>query len=204
LFFPSRYSLLLGAAFAIACTTPPPRTEPLHSALSKADIEIFLGLEPDTCVPSGPELELCVWRYIGNKHPSWRALAREADTSARVNVVCEFSITDGMRSQEICTVHPARDKTHYDDYQRTRDAKAMLAEARTIGELSRLVGDVPNRCVGGELHQQRCVWLLTGRTEGRAILVATIGRNGILARLTCSLPLDGSARNRDSCIVDGE
>lgn len=199
-------AIFLASAFAIACTSPPPRSEALHSARSKADVEIFLALEPDMCVPSGPGLELCSWRSIGNQHPSWKALSREVGTRARVNVMCEFSMPDGLRSQEMCTIHAVREKDfyQYEGSRRTREATKILAEARTIGELSRLVGDIPNRCVAAEQYQQRCVWLLTGRTEGRAVLVATIRRYDTLARLTCRLPLDGSPRTGDSCVVESQ
>ena len=186
----------------MSCASAPPRAERLHAAGSLADVELFMGAEPDSCVPSGPAWELCAWRYIGNRHPSWRALANEIGTSARVNVICEFEVVDGQLGPDPCTIHQAKDKIFRiaptvgisaSPSKLARTAQSILDGARNIDDLSRLVGDIPNRCVDGESDEQRCVWFLTGRTAGRSLLSATAGRNFKTKRFTCHLPLDGSA-----------
>ena len=84
-----------------------------------------------------------------------------------------------------------------------RRAAAALAQARTPLEISRLVGAAPDQCVSPQPGVLACLWRATSRTQGHALLAATIeAPQRKKLRLECRLPADGSARAPDSCRVE--
>jgi hypothetical protein len=76
-------------------------------------------------------------------------------------------------------------------------AARQLAEARTIQDLSHLVGDVPEDCLTGR-GVQTCRWRIAAGEAGYGIFVAGAGGT---VELRCRLPLDGSDRPAESCLV---
>jgi hypothetical protein len=84
-----------------------------------------------------------------------------------------------------------------------RRANATLAEARTLLEISLLIGEAPDECSPAEPGIRVCLWRATSRTRGHGMLAATIeAPSRKKLRLECRLPADGSAREPGSCKVE--
>lgn len=74
-----------------------------------------------------------------------------------------------------------------------------LARARTLRELSHLVGDAPDGCRMG-IGAQSCTWTLSRRETSYPLLRVPPAVEGPV-ELRCVLPLDASPREPNSCSV---
>lgn len=77
-----------------------------------------------------------------------------------------------------------------------------LENARTLYEISRLIGDVPWRCDRVDDAHLECLWRTSRTTFGHGTLAAALGGHGYYRkklRLTCTLAIDGSPRYPESC-----
>jgi len=222
-----RIAMPLGALVAMLSIAPPGAAardgDPLAAQRTRGDLMVALGRPADRCISTTAGLELCEWS-LGNRDAAWKALARSIDTRARVNVLCELPDDGGARAPGSCSVYPresdaatwalpnlhptrrgdssvaARRAARESVAQR---AEATLAQARTLLELSHLVGAAPDECrpVGPGLRS--CLWRATSRTLGHGMLAATIeAPQRKKLRLECLLPADGTARPPGSCKVE--
>jgi hypothetical protein len=178
----------------------------------------FLGRPPTACVPATRTTRLCEW-VLGNRDHGWQELADAVGTSDRVGVLCELPPDDGERVDGACTGHERRsNRSRYRVGKRTtrtaseraarkraieelgEQASAELAGARTLLELSRLLGAAPSSCYEVDDETQRCTWRLTAHERGHGTVAASIGADlSKKVRLRCELPRDGSARAEGSC-----
>lgn len=171
----------------------------------RAELVRFAGGEPDRCVYASPGRELCRWRIDG----SVVVASGSSPVDGRVNLVCELPAdalsdepgscfvraqTASAEQTELPPVSAAADRA-----QRASHAAGILAEARTVTELSLIVGDAPDAChtlYGGQL----CRWSLGVGIAARERLSALAPGEGPL-ELRCLLPLEGVERLQQSCAV---
>jgi len=78
--------------------------------------------------------------------------------------------------------------------------EAALAAARTLLDLTRLVGVVPDACEALTPESRVCSWEITNRMPGYALL-APIVDTSHRVYLICELPADNSERKDDSCTL---
>jgi hypothetical protein len=195
----------------------------LAAQATRAELDAFLGQPPALCVASDAGLELCEWR-LSSRDPAWTSLAASIGTDSRVNVLCEIPGGGAARAPGSCSVHPRRSARRgweipnlvvrkgsnqsRADRRAARErlvrrAEAMLAEAETLVELSRLVGAAPDQCRGLESGTRSCLWRATSRTEGHGMLAASIlAPQRKKVRLECRLPAGGAPRGAGSCKVE--
>jgi hypothetical protein len=195
----------------------------LAAQRTRADLEVFLGRPPVRCIASRAGLELCAWQ-LGNRDREWKPLARSIDTRARVNVLCEVPADGSARAPGSCSVHPCesdhspwalpnlhpsrRGDASVADRRAARErvarrAQATLDDARTLLEISLLVGEAPDECRSAQPGVRTCLWRATSRTHGHGMLAATIeAPRRKKVRLECRLPADGTAREPGSCEVE--
>jgi hypothetical protein len=214
----------IGATFALGSTEAAAQgADVLAAQRTRAELELALGQPPERCIPSTAGRELCQWA-LGDRDPAWKALARSIDTRARVIVLCELPAGTSARAPGSCSVYP-RESNHSEwafpnlhptrrgdasvaDRRAARErvsqrAAAELAQARTLLELSGLVGAAPDQCVSAGPGMRSCLWRATSRTLGHGLLAATIeAPSRKKVRLECRLPDDGAARAADSCKVE--
>lgn len=197
--------------------------DPLAAERTRADLVLALGHPRTDCVASRPGLELCEWS-LGNRDAAWKELARTIGTDARVAVVCELPADGSPRAAGSCTLHP-RESNHAPwalpnvaasrrgsgslaERRAARErvsqrAQATLAQARTLVEISRLIGAAPDQCLEIEPGLQSCLWRATSRTFGHGMLAATIeAPRRKKLRLECRLPTDDTPREANSCSVE--
>jgi hypothetical protein len=171
----------------------------------RAELVRFAGGQPDRCVFASPGRELCRWRLDGSVvRPSGSSLA-----DGPVNLVCELPADALSEEPGSCFVRaeaaPAGQhelppvSAAADPVQRASHAAGILAEARTVTELSLIVGDAPDSChtiYGAQL----CRWKLDVGRAARERLSALAPGEGPL-ELRCLLPLEAVARLNQSCAV---
>jgi len=189
---------------------------------TRAELVVFLGQAELRCVASSPGLELCEWP-LGSRDPAWETLARSIDTGSRLNVLCELPADGSARAPGSCSLHPRRSDAHpwrlpnlvptkysgktradlrADRERLVRRAEATLAQARTLLEISRLLGAAPDQCVAAQPGVRTCLWRATSRTQGHGMLAASIeAPQRKKLRLECLLPSDGTPREPGSCKV---
>ena len=198
------------------------RTAPNRMALSK-----LLGIEETRCLQTSTTHRHCSWE-LRNRHAGWSELANALGTRKRINVVCELPINGSERALDACVARPresnrwmwmtssksgpaARKYTGRSKPQKgatkaayAATAQSWLANARTIAELTRLMGALPESCEGGVdlKDSQMCVWKTTRRTYGHGTVAAS--EQAPLSKkmiLRCVVPKDGSSRDEGSCLA---
>lgn len=200
---------------ALACRGPVKVDEAsqrsAHSVLApfqtRAQLESFFGHAPTRCLPSNVGRELCSWQLSG-RDPAWPQLARTLMTRDRIAVVCEVPNNERPRDWDSCTVHPKRSsrnswrahtgvgaslparRRHAAEREHLRDdARERLASAKTLVAMSRLMGQLPERCQPVEPVGEVCDWLATNHTYGHGILAASIPVPlNKKVKLTCTYP----------------
>jgi hypothetical protein len=208
----------LGATFAWGA---PGGEEPsIHanfSRLTEADVVRFAGAAPERCVHAAAGRKLCTWKLDG------RLMRRGLPTevASGVMLVCEFATDPDVRAEVACGAHLADSRTQrdgsatppsdlphvsasppsQDDSALRQNALVRLARSRSVGDLSQLVGDAPDRCETGA-DIQICTWSIGERREGHALFSAIAAGDEAL-RLRCEIPLDGRPRADRSCTVYG-
>lgn len=171
----------------------------------RAELVRFAGGAPDRCVYASPGRELCRWRLAGSVvRPSGTSVA-----GGPVNLVCELPsdvlsdqpgscfVRAQMASEEADGLPPV--SAAADPVRRASLAATILAEARTVTELSLIVGDAPDSChtiFGAQL----CRWKLDVGRAARDRLSALTPGDGPL-ELRCLLPLEAVERMNQSCAV---
>lgn len=216
----------LGALAAMLLTPPiaarAQDVDVLAAQRTRAALEASLGRPPARCIDSNPGLELCEWQ-LGDRDLAWKPLARSIDSDSRINVLCEVPTDGSARAPGSCSVyprssdhsrwalpnlHPSRrgDGTVADRRAArervTRRAEATLAQARTLLEISLLIGEAPDQCLSAQPGIRICLWRATSRTLGHGMLAATIeAPRRKKLRLECRLPADGTPREPGSCEV---
>ena len=199
------------------------RTAPNRMALTN-----LLGVDVDRCLETGEGTIHCAW-HLRNKHAGWSELARVLATRKRVAVVCELPEDGSDRELDSCAARPqSSNRSMFNtskgkagpgsrkggprgprDPNASREAYASIARqwldgARTVAELTRLMGALPTSCEAGlgMPGKQVCVWKLTRRTYGHGTVAAsekaTLSKKMILR---CTLPIDASPREAGSCLA---
>ena len=75
-----------------------------------------------------------------------------------------------------------------------------LANARTLVELSRLVGVVPERCQSTSDTSRVCSWQINNRMPGYPLLATLVGTTELVFMI-CELPLNDLERAPSSCTL---
>jgi len=222
-----RAALAPAALLAVACASAPPDAPPLadfEAAERKGDIVRLTGMPPTRCTWSAPDVELCTWR-LANRDSAWWTLAPTVATKYQVNLVCEFP-TDGSAAARACAVFPrkslpvavlpqvasrsawAASEPHAPEPPREpsagdsrNEAQRQLDEAETVGQMTALVGDVPDLCEAASDGRHFCVWSAGHQSQGYELLAATIDTRKRV-QLSCAFPSDGGPRASGSCRVE--
>ena len=184
---------------------------------TRSNLVRFTGGQPDRCVYSAPDRELCRWRIEGRLIR--RGHADQRAVPGGVNLLCDVPIRAASEAEGACVVlalepdavpsltEADRDKLPPVSAARPApspsvspmQAARQLAEARTVRDLSHLVGDVPEDCLTGR-GAQTCHWRIAAGEAGYGIFAAVAGAGGTV-ELRCRLPIDGSDRPAESCLV---
>jgi hypothetical protein len=167
---------------------------------------------PVRCTWSRPGYELCSWRF-SKRDPAWWTLAPSIGTRHQVNLVCEFP-RDGSPAERECDVYPRAAQPFREvvgaaggtleqrpargDAARRTPAWQQLGTARTPLQMSRLIGDAPDRCLPIDARTQLCAWESGKAQWGYELLAAAAEAEGRVL-LTCHFPSDGSERAKDAC-----
>jgi hypothetical protein len=211
-------TVALAAGIAVTAGGPAPAADdgPQVSAPG-SDLVRFAGGPPDRCVYSAPDRALCRWRIEGRLIRRGHADPRAVPGG--VNLVCDVPIGAASGSEGACVVLalgpaavpslPESDRDKLPPVSAARpappppptpmQAARQLAEARNVRELSHLVGDVPGDCLTGR-GVQTCHWRIAAGEVGHGIFAAIAGAEGSV-ELRCRLPIDGSERPAESCLV---
>ncbi len=215
-------ALALGAALSFAACRTPAVVGPaqqgrvddvLRGADTEGDMTIYLGTAPRVCLDASATTRLCEW-IVGNRRRAYAPLARAIGSQDQIGVLCELPVDGSARAPGSCTAHPRRSNRYAEPDGAPAAATpavsaappALVAErelegARTLVELSRLMGTAPLACApAGRPTQQRCMWQLTSRTYGHGTVAAWIQAPvQKQLELHCVLPRDGRPRTFESC-----
>lgn len=192
--------LAMGVLLARAAHGEPPAFTDLAQGATRTHVSDFAGSEPERCAHAGPGREVCTWRIEGSLvEPGGHHAAGDS-----VDLVCELPVHaagDGVGS---CFVRGRRESAKpalppvgaaADDVVLER---GRLDAARTLFELSRLVGTAPAECLT-RYNAQLCRWPLD-----RALRLSALAESEGEPELRCWLPLDGRRRPVESCQVVAE
>jgi hypothetical protein len=224
---------LAASGLAVACISPPKAPNPnaagraeelLRSHPGRNELSEFVGMLPERCLKSSLDTDLCQWS-AGNQLPGWQPMAAAIGTRDRVNLVCELPSSGAPRAPASCSIHPRRSnryswsvptgrktktgprpsETASQARERNRSiANTWIEQARTLTELSRLMGAIPESCtLQSDGAEQSCLWRTDDQTFGHGTLVAWIDvSKSKKIRFHCRLPLDGSPRGPASCFAE--
>jgi hypothetical protein len=195
----------------------------LAGARTQDELTAFVGVPARICVRSPPSARVCEWR-LEYREGRWSDLAATLPTDDSINLLCQLPADDREREPDACTAFPRRSNRFLYElpYSRTpsrngerrpdaaevraryqQEASAEIARARTVEELSHLMGAAPNACEDLEDAAQGCVWRAANATYGHGTLAFSISaatREKIQMR--CILPDDGSPRASGSCELE--
>jgi hypothetical protein len=195
--------------------------ELLASASTAVEVEAFAGVPVTRCVAAPSAMSLCEWQ-LGNRAAGWKAVTMAIDTDDRVALLCLLPDDGSARTPGSCTAAPmVSNRSRWGVTSRARRKGAKLPKeqfaspaskrvaaqreidaARTLIEISRMLGATPVGCTPGLPGSQVCLWKGTARVHGHGTLAASIGTSmSKKVIMRCSLPLDGSPRNPGSCRV---
>jgi hypothetical protein len=224
---------LAASGLAVACISPPKAPNPnaagrteelLRSYPGSNELSGFVGMVPEHCLKSSLDTDLCQWS-AGNRLPGWRPMATAIGTRDRVNLVCELPASGAPRAPASCSIHPRRsnryswsvptgrktkarrplDESASQARERNRStANAWIEQARTLAELSRLMGAIPESCtLQSDGAEQACLWRTDDQTFGHGTLAAWLEvSKSKKIRFHCRLPFDGSPRAPASCFAE--
>lgn len=189
----------------------------LCDARSKEAVDHAVGGVPYMCATGPRGEQICTWQ-LSKRNVGWKSLAPTIPTSSRINLVCGFE-ADGQRLRGGCSVRPrnSRESEWYvaprqgkgsraklERRKKRQDAlersEAALATALTVGAVSRLVGQGPDRCTASSDGYYSCLWRASRSTYGHALLAVQIDTDKKV-HLNCRFPWDGGDRAPDSCYV---
>lgn len=197
-------ALVAAAPLAFA---PAPATAAFEEGATRESLQRELGAPPDACASSGLALDVCSWR-VARGEPGFAPLAAGRDDAPYVQLVCSFPRARAGAPPEVgtrCTVHAAPTAFERREAVRTGAARARRAQgaaafaaARTLADLSHLLGAAPRACVERERTEWVCLWRVAEADAGHAVaasLAETLGD----VELVCRLPIDGGPRDDDAC-----
>lgn len=147
-----------------------------------------------TRYPAGWNAER-VWHLLQHYETQTEEEAVAEDESAfyrRHRTVMRFFIT----ALALCLLLTACVSTQ----ERRIAGQAALDSARTLLEVTQLVGIAPSRCLPLTSSSQLCTWQVNNRMPGYSSL-AGIANTDHIVYLVCDLPTDNTARREDSCQV---
>lgn len=224
-------SLAVGAALVLgACRAPAVVgaaqqarvDEVLHGADTEGAISLYLGTAPKTCVGASATTRLCEWILV-NRRRAYAPLSDAIGSSDRIGVLCELPKDESPRAPGSCTAHPRRSNRYASTWESPEErepaggtpapvsaappfalAGQEIERARTLVELSRLMGTAPLACAPtARAGQQRCVWQLSNTTYGHGTVAAWMqAPKRKQLELRCVLPTDGGPRSFESCSGD--
>jgi len=217
-------ALLVGSLVSGCGKQPPTRADVvggqatvngiLEHAVTDGEITRLVGSYPALCVESRPGMQLCEWR-LGKNESGWGALAAAVHTDDRINLLCEVPLDGSPREPGSCWVFPRRsDRTLFQMPKSLGrkpaaiakyrpEAQRTLDSARTLVELSRVVGAAPVECRPLRDERRLCLWKATSQTYGHGTLCMSAGISTTLkVRMQCELPADGSERALETCTVE--
>ncbi len=205
--------------------------EILRQAGTEKELSLFLGLEPERCIAASRGTKLCQW-VLGNRDNGYRPLSQATHSNDRIGVICELPADGRPRKPGSCTAHPRRSNRYASEWKeesQKRDGRAggtpasgaalpavsappppaALAQgeiegARTLVELSRLMGAIPRDCAAiDQPGQQLCVWTLSRHVYGQGTVAAWIDAPvRKKSELRCVVPTDGGVRLVGSCSAE--
>jgi hypothetical protein len=210
---------LVAGLWVVAWTVAPASGEARSMNASRIEVERFAGGSPDRCVFSAPDREMCRWRIEGRVIRAGGT--DESGVASGVNLLCELPIDPMSPATGFCNVHAlepgavaqlaqtegvaslppvsaARPEPLVTPFDPVAVAVA-LSEARTLRDLSKLLGDIPESCLTGA-GVQTCRWHISEGSDGEMLFASAPGMARAV-ELLCRLPLDGSARLAESCLV---
>ena len=192
-------------------SAPPPEVPDLSAEI--AAVTRVAGGPPERCFMAAPDRKVCRWlvegRLMSGKSPTrpggeaGLVLVCELRRGAADDPECVAHALDtaDARPQDAAGLPPVSAASGSDSLEQRRTrARIELSVARTLVELSHLVGDVPDLCRTG-LGIQNCEWQLRPESEGHERL-AVLGATDAAATLRCAVPLDGTPRRADTCSLD--
>jgi hypothetical protein len=187
-------------------------------ARDRAALDALLQIGPLRCYEVGAAGELCEWQ-LARSDAGWRPVARALGTRDRISVLCVVPANGSAREAGACSAHNRRSNRdrwkvqrrpgnkRRVDIKRSREhgqrlAAGMLAEAKTLVELSRLMGESPSECAASASGRV-CLWRTTSHTWGHGTL-AMIGDidNIKKVRLECTLPNGIAPRSANACSIE--
>lgn len=159
--YPARAPTRVGATTALLatlCLIPSPTrasdervADRLRRYQTPDAVSEFLGSEPRNCVPGSPTTQVCSWVLGKRDKPGWRMLRRLLHTRDRIRLVCTF--TTPPSEEDRCVARPRRtNRKRWESSSPSRRqslaerAQAALRTARTIAEMSVLMGIGPDSC----------------------------------------------------------
>jgi hypothetical protein len=200
-----------GALLGGGKSAPPPEIPDLFDEI--AAVTRVAGGPPERCFVAAPDRKVCRWlvegRLMSGKSPT------RPGGEAGLYLICELRRgaadepecvahaldTADARLQDTAGLPPVSAASGIDSFEERRTrARIELSVARTLVELSHLVGDVPDACRTG-LGIQNCEWQLRPESAGRERL-GVLAATDAAATLHCALPLDGAPRRTDACSLD--
>jgi hypothetical protein len=222
--------LIVPGALALSCKSPPSLDDAgraraddlLADHRTRDELSDFLGVDRFTCVAATSTTDLCQWS-AGNRARGWAPLARTIQTDDAINLICELPRDGSARPSGSCAVYPRRsNRAHWSvkksgsrkttrqaeaekaaGEKMARQARRALDDARTLVELTRLVGAIPDQCTSRSPGLRACLWRATARTYGHGTLAAASGHSARKKlRLRCHLPRAGGERSRESCRIE--
>ena len=180
---------------------------------SETQVAAFAGGDAERCVPAAPGQRLCSWHIPGQ-------LIEGADASKvgdGVNMICRLPVGDRVAAGP-CRVHargvpptpvvklPAVSAAPVAEAPEARlpelaEGVKLLAGARTVTELSHLVGALPEACSpAARTDKQSCQWRLDAGTQAQERL-SVLSPSGRAVALRCVIAADGSDRGPNSCTL---
>jgi hypothetical protein len=227
-----RFLLAMGAILALPLATaviaapnlPPPEQRAhvdrlLEGVRDRQGISSWVGDAIVQCLPALPTTDLCEWE-VGGRSQGWQALSDAIDSDDRIMLICEFAADGSGREPGSCSAHPRRSnrtyfrnlsppvKGHRRTVKNKRDENAKLAgewirSARSLADLSRLLGELPSECTDMPDGTRSCLWRTTARTYGHGTVAAWIDASKTKKiRFWCTLPKDGQPRADGSCSAE--
>ncbi|MEZ4215205.1 MAG: hypothetical protein R3E88_01920 [Myxococcota bacterium] len=167
-----------------------------------------LGKSPHTCVDADVAHRVCSWE-LGARDAAWPEISGAMGIEQKVGVVCVVPVDDGggelnrctttVRARHSLAASLARARGTLGDRAPTllpddaHAARAAIDAARTVGELSFVLGEAPRQCLRKRADEIECHWWITSRSAGYRIAATAADSSSKLA-VVCTFPFDGSPR----------
>jgi hypothetical protein len=161
---------------------------------------------------------MCEWR-VGDRDPHYRELSTYLGVEERIGVLCVLPLDGSPRGVDSCTLHQRRsnrDRFRSPGFgpgsrghslsdvlaELEAEARRYVADARTLPEMSRALGQLPESCLASG-DERRCEWVLSNGSAGHGAAVRLVGGDmQRKLRFACLFPPDAGPRRDGSC--DGE